>query len=81
MFASAKALQDAGWEIVIVGMPGEGAEADAVIASTLPAGSPPTLDSVAPTLLTLMGFPTSDEMSSDLFLAIEPTSRVASYGD
>jgi hypothetical protein len=66
---------------VIVGMPGDGAEANAVLASTLPAGAPPTLDSIAPTLLTLMGFPASEEMSAAIFLSLPRTSRIPTYGD
>jgi hypothetical protein len=81
VFKAARRLHDAGYDVVIVGMPGDGAEANAVLASTLPAGAPPTLDSIAPTLLTLMGFPASEEMSAAIFLSLPRTSRIPTYGD
>ncbi len=81
VFRAARHLRQEGYEVVIVGMPGEGEEANAVVASTLAASAPPTLDTLAPTLLVMMGFPVSDEMSSDLFLTIEIPSRIPTYGD
>ena len=47
----------------------------------MPASAPLTLDSVAPTLLTMMGFPTSDEMSTDVFADAPSTTRIPTYGD
>jgi hypothetical protein len=81
VFDAAHRLQAQGYELVIVGMPGEGADANAVLASSLPAGAPPTLDAIAPTLLALMGFPSSDEMSAVQFLDVEGSARIPTYGD
>lgn len=81
VFAAALRLSEAGYEVVVVGMPGEGSEANAVLASTMEAASPPTLDAVAPTLLALMGFPATSEMSASVFFPAPKTSPIPTYGD
>jgi hypothetical protein len=63
-----------GYDIVLVGMPGEGQHGSAVAASTIPVAIRTAWD-VAPTLLTLLGFPASDEMPGG-----PPQSRIAGYG-
>lgn len=63
-----------GYDVVLVGMPGEGQRGSAVLASTIPFRATSAWD-VAPTLLTLLGFPASSEMPGG-----SVQSRIASYG-
>jgi hypothetical protein len=63
-----------GFEVVLVGMPGEGQRGSAVVASTIPMAIRSAWD-VAPTLLALLGFPASDEMPGGT-----SASRIAGYG-
>ncbi|HEX6641538.1 MAG TPA: alkaline phosphatase family protein [Thermoanaerobaculia bacterium] len=63
-----------GYEVVLVGMPGEGQRGSAVIASSLPLQARTAWD-LAPALLALFGFPSSDEMPGT---ASQP--RIATYG-
>ncbi len=62
------------YEVVLVGLPGEGQRGSAVMASTLPL-RPKSAWDIAPALLTLLGFPTSAEMPGG-----PPGSRIATYG-
>ena len=66
--------QARGYEVVLVGMPGEGQRGDAVLASNLPLNATSAWD-VAPALLALLGFPASAEMPGGA-----PQPRVATYG-
>lgn len=66
--------QARGYEVVLVGMPGEGQRGDAVLASSLAINAKSAWD-VAPALLTLLGFPASAEMPGGA-----SQSRVATYG-
>jgi hypothetical protein len=63
-----------GYDVVLVGMPGDGQRGSAVIASTLPLRARSAWD-IAPTLLALFGFPASQEMPGG---ASQP--RIAGYG-
>jgi hypothetical protein len=63
-----------GYEVVLIGMPGEGQHGSAVVASTIPIAIRTAWD-VAPALLTLLGFPASNEMPGG-----RSQSRIASYG-
>jgi Type I phosphodiesterase / nucleotide pyrophosphatase len=63
-----------GYEVVLVGMPGEGQRGAGVVASTMPLGARTAWD-VAPALLALLGFPASNEMPGG-----PPQSRIAGYG-
>jgi hypothetical protein len=71
-----------GYEVIVVGIPGEGQRGHSVIASTIPlTATPGSVDDVAPTLCALAGFPASQEMPGRSLVpaAVEP--RVATYGD
>jgi hypothetical protein len=62
------------YDVVLVGMPGEGQRGVAVLGSTIPLHAKSAWD-VAPAILTLLGFPASTEMPGG------PTgSRIATYG-
>ena len=62
------------YEVVLIGMPGEGQRGSAVMASTIPLPAKSAWD-VAPAMLTLLGFPASAEMPGG-----PPGSRIATYG-
>ena len=62
------------YQVVLIGMPGEGQRGSAVIASTIPLRAKSAWD-IAPTLLGLLGFPASAEMPGET-----PQSRITSYG-
>lgn len=63
-----------GYEVVLVGMPGDGQSGRAVVASTIPLQLRTAWD-VAPLLLDLLGFPPSEEMPGGT-----QQPRVSSYG-
>ncbi|HSP33412.1 MAG TPA: hypothetical protein VLU46_03750, partial [Thermoanaerobaculia bacterium] len=72
-------LRQRGYDVILIGMPGERQSGSAVVASTLPIGRAASALDVAPTLCALAGFPASDEMPGQpLVTAIAP--RIASYG-
>jgi hypothetical protein len=68
------AVRARGYDVVVVGMPGEGQRGSAVVASSL-AFPASTAWSVAPALLDLLGFPASAEMPG-----AAAHSRIATYG-
>lgn len=61
--SAVSSLREAGYDVILAGLPGEGQVGSGVLASTLPlaAGVASPFD-VAPTLCTLLGFPASEEM-------------------
>ena len=71
-------LRARGYDVALVGLPGEGQSGQAVVAATFPLPAATPLD-VAPTLCTLQGFPPSAEMPGRA-LAGEAEPRIASYG-
>jgi hypothetical protein len=75
--ATVAALRERGYDVALVGLPGEGQSGQAVVATTfaLPAAAP--LD-LAPTLCSLEGFPPSAEMPGRALAGDVP--RIASYG-
>ncbi len=77
--ATLAALASRGYDVVLVGMPGDQQAGHAVIASTfrLTAGS--SAFDIAPTICKLLGFPASNEMPGHS-LAGE-VSRISSYGN
>ncbi|MDP9193338.1 MAG: alkaline phosphatase family protein [Acidobacteriota bacterium] len=62
------------YEVVLIGMPGDGQRGSPVIASTIPLHAKSAWD-IAPALLTFLGFPASAEMPGG-----PPGSRIATYG-
>ena len=73
-------LRHAGYDVVIIGMPGDRQSGRAVLASTLPLDrAARSAYDVAPTLCALIGFPASSEMRGrSLVPALLP--RIAGYG-
>lgn len=74
------ALRRNGYEVVLVGMPGERQNASGIIASTLPLTARPRPLDLAPTLFDLFGFPASNEMPGHSLLPSSRQGRIASYG-
>jgi hypothetical protein len=74
------AVRAGGYEVVLVGLPGENQTGRAIIASTLPLRKPIRAWDVAPTLLDLFGFPLSDEMPGRSLAGTPEQPRIASYG-
>ena len=69
------------YEVLLVGMPGEAQNGRAVIASTLPLRQPSSAWDVAPTLVSLFGFPASEEMPGRTLAGGGTPQRIATYGD
>lgn len=80
--AAATSLHARGYEVVLVGLPGEGQSGDAVIATTLAvSGAKPSIDGVAPTLLNLFGFPVASDMRGKPFAGSTELRTIATYGE
>jgi hypothetical protein len=73
------ALRARGFDVIVVGLPGDDQRGQAVLASTLTLASSTTPFDAAPTLCSLMGFPPSAEMSGRTLAGSEPP-RIATYG-
>jgi len=69
-----------GYDVVLIGVPGEGQQGLAVIASTLPLQRPASAWDVAATTLDLLGFPLSTEMPGYSRARTNAQPRIASYG-
>ncbi|HEX7421257.1 MAG TPA: alkaline phosphatase family protein [Thermoanaerobaculia bacterium] len=77
--ALVRALRQRGYDVVLVGMPGESQSGRAVVASSINLSAASSPFDVAPTLCSLMGFPASSEMPGRS-LTGETGPRIASYG-
>jgi hypothetical protein len=74
-----RTIAQAGGEVIVMGLPGEGQRGRGVMASKLPmARQPHSAYDVAPTLCALLGFPASEEMPCRTVIGNE--SRIATYG-
>ena len=70
-----------GYDVILVGMPGDGQRGRAVIGSNLTWNRPPeTQWNVAPTLLDLLGFPLSKEMAGRSLVGTSTEPRITTYG-
>ena len=80
--AAAGALRGRGYDVVLIGIPGEHQQGDGVIASSFALNDSANVSAfdLAPTLCVLMGFPASNEMPGHA-LAGAPEARIESYGD
>lgn len=80
--ALSSSLRARGYEVILVGLPGEGQSGDAVVATTLViSGGKPALAGVAPTVLHLSGFPVAADMEGQPFAGVEGVRSIPSYGD
>ena len=74
-------LRETGYEILVIGLPGEEQPGSGVAASTMPL--PPRIEwlDIAPSVLDLAGFPASHEMPGTSFAPGSRQARIPSYGD
>ena len=73
-------LRMRGYSVIVVGLPGDGQSGSAVLASNLRLSGAMSAYDVAPTLLTILGFPMSQEMPGRP-LRPGATERIATYGN
>ncbi|HUP47192.1 MAG TPA: hypothetical protein VNA04_00230, partial [Thermoanaerobaculia bacterium] len=74
-------LREHDYQVLLVGLPGEGQSGSAVIAATLPLQQPSSAWDLAPTLATLLGFPPSAEMPGRSVAPGPEPPRIATYGE
>ena len=77
--ALVKSLRQRGYDVMLVGMPGESQSGRALIASSMNMSAATSPFDIAPTLCDLMGFPASAEMPGQS-LTGDVGPRIASYG-
>ncbi len=77
--ALVRSLRQRGYDVLLVGLPGESQSGRAVFASTMSMKATASAFDIAPTLCALMGFPASAEMPGTS-LTGEAGPRIASYG-
>jgi len=77
----ASELRNHGFEVLLIGAPGIGAEGEGVLASTIALSErDATAEDLAPTLLALFGFPASEEMPGTSLLPDGEQPRIGSFG-
>jgi hypothetical protein len=81
--AAVSAVRARGYDVLLIGIPGEHQQGHGVIAATFPLQSPAAASAfdVAPTVFALLGFPASNEMPGRSLAGPERESRISSYGD
>ncbi len=81
--AVVSALRHRGYDVILIGLPGDHQAGDGVMAATFPLQSPNTVPAfdLAPTLLTWLGFPASKEMPGHSLVPADHESRIDSYGE
>lgn len=75
------AVRARGYEVVLIGLPGEGQRGNAILASTLPLRKAASAWDLAPSLLDLLGFPLSAEMPGSSLVSGSAQPRIATYGN
>ena len=75
-----RSLRTRRYDVVLVGMPGDGQQGSGVIAS-LPTLETASAWDVAPTLLDRLGFPLSAEMPGRAYAGTNREPRIPSYGN
>ena len=78
--AVAAEVRRQGFEVILAGMPGDGQSGTAVVASSLPLQQPARAWDIAPTILSLAGFPLSAEMPGRALTSGSQEQRISSYG-
>jgi len=74
-------LRGRGYHVIVAGLPGDHQIGQAVIASNIRFITPPRAWDVAPTILTLLGFPLSREMPGRSLTGPPQEPRIATYGN
>ena len=78
--AAVASVKSRGYDVILIGTPGEGKSGHALLGSTFATARPSTAFDVAPTLCALLGFPASEEMPGRSLVTPEPL-RIASFGE
>lgn len=73
-----RAVREYGYDVLLIGLPGESQSGHAVMASTMAMRKPHSAFDVAPTVCALLGFPASDEMPGRTLIGTVP--RIPTYG-
>ncbi|HEY3056860.1 MAG TPA: hypothetical protein VGK31_13115 [Thermoanaerobaculia bacterium] len=73
-----RAAREHGYDVFLIGLPGESQSGHAIIASTIPIRKPASAFDVAPTVCALLGFPASDEMPGATLIGT--VTRIPTYG-
>jgi hypothetical protein len=73
-------LRGRGYDVIVIGLPGDHQLGQAVLASNLNLALPASTWDVAPTILTLLGFPLSREMPGRALRGTAQEPRIGSYG-
>ncbi|MGK2857790.1 MAG: hypothetical protein ACSLFQ_11350 [Thermoanaerobaculia bacterium] len=82
LFAAVSSLHARGYEVILVGLPGEGQSGDAIVATTLAtSGDKPAIAGIAPTVLHLSGFPVAADMQGRPFAGSGTPRTIPSYGE
>jgi phosphoribosylcarboxyaminoimidazole (NCAIR) mutase len=75
------AARKSGYEVILIGLPGDRQSGRAVVASTLPLTAPASAFDLAPTVADLLGFPLSREMPGRSLAGTSEQPRVVTYGN
>jgi hypothetical protein len=80
--ALVREVRGRGYDVVLIGLPGDRQSGGGVLAWTMPSRPPqvPSAYDVAPTLCDLLGFPATREMPGRSLAAIPELPRVATFG-
>jgi hypothetical protein len=73
-------LRARGFEVILLGLPGEGQQGSGVLATTMTLRRYPRARDVAPTLLDALGFPRSQEMEGRSLLIDSRQGVITTYG-
>jgi hypothetical protein len=73
-------LRARGYDVIVIGMPGDHQTGSAVIASTIPLAPGKSAYDVGPTLCALLGFPASNEMPGASLVG-DDVARIPTYGN
>ncbi|MGZ7080764.1 MAG: alkaline phosphatase family protein, partial [Thermoanaerobaculia bacterium] len=81
--AITSALRARGYDVMLIGLPGDHQAGNGVMAATFPLETRTTVPAfdLAPTLCTVLGFPASREMPGHSLVPSDHESRIDSYGD
>ena len=78
--ATVRRLRDGGYDIMLIGLPGESQRGNGVVAATFPIDQPRSASDPAVTLLELLGYPLSAEMLGKPLAGTSSEPRIATYG-
>ena len=73
-------LRRSGYEVMLVGLPGESQRGNGIVAATFPIDPPRSASDPAVTLLELLGYPLSSEMLGKPLAGTKSEPRIATYG-